>query len=152
MSEQTVSTKAGLLADIERTWQALNAGLDRLTEPQLSSISDAQGWTVKDHLIHLAHWERSMTFLLQGKPRHAGLEVPEAVYDRGDDDEINAAIYERHKAMPAAEARAQLRLTHQQLMALIQPLSDADLQKSYHHFLPIAEHLGWIEALADGTA
>jgi hypothetical protein len=33
---------------------------------------DGQGLTVKDHLIHLIFWERSVVFFLQGLPRHTG--------------------------------------------------------------------------------
>lgn len=171
MSERRVPTKAELLADIERTWTALNAALDRLTEAQLTIPRDAQGWTAKDHIIHLTHWERSMVFFLQGKPRHDGLGVDEALYLKGTDDEINAAIHDQHKNLSLAEALAQFHDTHGQLLKLLQPLTDDDLQKPYRHYLPdepgagdgpsaidlidgntanhFREHLAWIEALAD---
>ncbi len=173
MTERQVTTKAELLSDIEHAWAALNAALGRLTETQMTTIRDAQGWTVKDHLIHLAHWERSVVFFLlfflQGKPRHAGLDVEEALFLKGDDDEINAVIFQRRKDDPLGEALAQFRDIHQQLLQLLQPLADADLQRPYRHYLPeepgegdgppainviygnsarhFAEHLAWIEAL-----
>ncbi len=169
MTDRRITTKAELLEDIERTWAALNAALDRLTETQMTTIRDAQGWTVKDHLIHLAHWERSVVFFLQGKPRHAGLDVDEALYLNSNDDEINAVIFQGRKDDPFGEALAQFRDIHQQLLKLLQPLTDADLQQPYRHYLPnepgegdgppainviygnsahhFAEHLAWIEAL-----
>jgi uncharacterized protein (TIGR03083 family) len=169
MAEWRVTTKAELLADTDRNWKTLSAFLDGLTDAQLSAISDAQGWTVKDHLIHLTAWERSAVYFLQGKPRHVGLGTDEATYLTGDDDVINAAIYERQKAMPLADALTQFRAVHQQLLKTLEPLTDADLQKPYHHYLPdepgvgegpqainvvygnsayhFMEHLPWIEAL-----
>jgi hypothetical protein len=172
MTEKQAVTKAELLTDTEHAWAALNAALGRLTEAQMTTIRDAQGWTVKDHLIHLAHWERSVVFFLQGKPRHAGLEVDEALYLKdlkAEDDEINAVIFQRRKDDPLGEALAQFRDIHQQLLNLLQPLTDADLQRPYRHYLPeepgegdgppainviygdsahhFAEHLAWIEAL-----
>ena len=169
MSERQVMTKTALLADIDRTWTALNAALDRLTAEQMTTPKDAQGWTVKDHLIHMTAWERSVVFFLQGKPRHAGLGVDEAVYLEGKDDDINAVIYQQRQDLPLATALTQFRSVHQQLLQLLQPLTDADLQKPYRHYLPdepgegdgppaidvvysnsahhFTEHLAWIEAL-----
>ena len=173
MSEQHVTTKAELLVEIEHAWTTLNAALDRLTEAQMSVPQDAQGWTVKDHLIHLTFWERSVIFFLQGQPRHQGLGVEEALYLKGNDDEINATIYQQHKDLSVSETLAQFRSTHQQLLKVLQPLTDPDLQKPYRHYLPeepgegdgppalnviygnsahhFAEHLPWITALVEGT-
>lgn len=164
-------TKSELLSDMERDWTALNTALDHLTETQITSPTDAQGWTVKDHLMHLVAWEQSVVDLLQGRPRHVALGVDEALYLAGDEDAINAAIQLRQVAVPLIEALARLHQTHQQLLAALQPLSDADLHLSYRHYLPdepadgdgppaidviannsarhFAEHLPWIEALTN---
>jgi hypothetical protein len=167
MMNRPANTKAELLAAIEPAWVTLIAELDRLTDGQKTSIKDAQGWSVKDHLIHMAAWERSVVFFLQGQPRYAGLEVDQALYKNGTFDDINAAIFQQHKAMSLAEAMAQLRDVHRQLMQLLQPLTDADLQKPYRAYLPdelgddrlaidviysntaghFREHLDWIETL-----
>jgi len=174
MTEPQVTTKARLLVDIQRAWLALNAALNRLTPAQMTTRTDAQGWTVKDHLMHLAVWERSAVFFLQGRPRHVGLGVEEALYLNGSDDEINAAIFQQHKDLPRGQALAQLQDGHQQLLRLLEPLSDADPHKSYHQYLPdepgddngpsamsliagnsaehFTEHLGWIAALVGETA
>ena len=169
MTEQQTITKAVLLADIERDWAKLNTALDQLTEAQLTTSTDEQGWTAKDHVIHLMAWERSMVTMLQGIPRHEGLGVTEDLYLSEGFDAINADIQAQHQALPLAEALAQFRQTHQQLMTLLEPLSDQDLQQPYRHFLPdepgegdgpptinvvynnttghFSEHLDWIEAL-----
>ncbi|MGQ0603195.1 MAG: DinB family protein [Anaerolineales bacterium] len=169
MTERQVTTKAELLADTEQSWSALNAALDRLTEAQLTTTRDAQGWSVKDHLVHLTAWERSMVYLLNGRARHEGLGVDEAIYLKGEDDEINAVIQAQQKDLPLTTALAQFRAVHQQLLHALEPLTDADLQLPYRHYLPdepgegdgppvlnmiygnsadhFAEHLGWIESL-----
>jgi len=169
LAERQATKKAELLDDIKGSWAELNGALDRLTEDQKTTIRDAQGWAVKDHLIHMAAWERSMVFFLKGKPRHEGLGVDEQVYLRHDDDEINAAVYEGSKDLTLDEAVAQFRDVHEQLMRLVEPLTDADLQKPYSHYLPdepregdeptaldmicgntadhFREHLGWINEL-----
>src|SRR5574342_366784 len=100
MTKRPANTKAELLASIEPAWITLNAMLDRLTDRQKTTIKDEQGWTVKDHLIHLAAWERSVVFFLQGQPRYAGLCVNQALYKNGTFDDINATIFQERKEMP----------------------------------------------------
>jgi hypothetical protein len=169
MAPQHITTKAELLPAIAQHWTALQAALARLRETQLTTIRDAHGWSVKDHLVHLIYWERSALYFLQGQPRHLGLDVEEAVYLTEDDDLINAAIWQKHKNRPLPEVLADLQTVHQQLLVALQPLTDADLQQPYRAYLPdepgegdgppainvvygnsghhFAEHLAWIEAL-----
>ncbi|HET6262807.1 MAG TPA: ClbS/DfsB family four-helix bundle protein [Chloroflexia bacterium] len=131
-----VTTKVELLRDSAESWQELNSLLDQLPEAQATGLRDAEGWTVKDHVIHMTAWERSVVFFLQGKPRHEGLGVEEQLYQTGDDDAINAVVYEQRKDLSITDALAQFRDVHSQLLNLLQPLSDADLQKPYRHYLP----------------
>lgn len=98
MPEERVTTKAELLRAVEHTWAALHAALDRLSARQMTTLSDAHGWTVKDHIIHMTAWERSVVFFV--------------------------------------EAFEQFRTVHQHLVALLQPLTDADLQNPYRSYLP----------------
>lgn len=167
MTQHPVNTKAELLATIEPAWVSLNAALDRMTDRQKTTIKDTQGWTVKDHLIHISAWEGSVVFFLQGQPRNAGLGVDQALYENGSTDDINVAVFQQRKELPLAEALAQFRNVHRQLMQLLQPLTDADLRQPYRHYLPdelgdnriaidivysntaghFEEHLNWIETL-----
>jgi tRNA(adenine34) deaminase len=171
MTDLLINSKAKLLTSIERSWDSLNAALERLSEQQMTSIQDAQGWTVKDHLIHLAAWERSAVFFLQGQPRYLGLGVDQALYLRGSFDDTNAVIFEQHKGMSLAEAKAQFQDVHQQMLNLLQPLTDADLLKTYQEYLPeetgddrlaidvvygntaghYQEHQAWMEALVSNA-
>jgi hypothetical protein len=169
MSIRYVTEKAELLAHIAHNWAALNGALTQLTPETMTTVHDDQGWTVKDHLLHIYYWERSALYFLQGQPRFAGLGIPEAVYASDDVDLINDTIYQQHRSLPLAEALAQLRALQPELLAALAPLTDADLQKPYRHYLPdepgegdgpaamnvvygnsaghFAEHLTWIEAL-----
>ncbi len=129
-------TKAELVSEIEDAWTKLRAALDRLTETQMTEIRDAQGWTVKDHLVHMAAWERSVVVFLQGQPRHAGLPVDEQLYLSGDEDAINAVIQAQHKDVSLAEALGDLHAVHRQLLSEIEPLSEDDLYKANSDFQP----------------
>lgn len=162
-------TKADLLNAIEASWTKLNEALDRLTPEQMTEIRDPEGWSVKDHLVHMDAWERSVVVFLQGRPRHEGLGVDEQIYDRGDDDEINAAIQEQRKDISLSEALSELREVHGQLVSLLEPMTDDDMYKANSDFQPASsgerderpiagmiysntanhftEHQEWIESL-----
>lgn len=170
MTDKRITTKAELLAAIEHNWSALQVALDNLSPTTMTTIQDEQGWTVKDHLVHLYYWERSALYFLQGKPRHAGLGISEELYLQDDTDAMNAAICQGNHSLTLTAALAQLQAVHQELLAALDPLTDADLQKRYRHYLPdepgegdgppamnvvygnsahhFGEHLAWIEALA----
>lgn len=164
-----VLTKTELLSGIERNWKALTDWLAELTEEQLTQVRDPQGWSVKDHLIHISRWERWAVFYLQGKPCHLGVGVDESLYRSGPFDAINAVIFQQTQSVTSAEALDQLRQTHQQLLESLTAYSDIDLQNPYceagetvdenvppaanvlaegtvHHY---AAHLEWMKALAD---
>jgi hypothetical protein len=169
MTEQSHNVKGKLLGDIEREWGALNASLENLDETQMTEIRDPQGWSVKDHLIHMAFWERGVCFFLQGKPRHQGMEIDEELLKHGDFDQINAVIQQAQKDMSLAEVKALIHYCHRQLLHQVQGLSEADLLKPYRRYTPeesgegdgpptynmiydntaghFAEHREWIEAL-----
>ncbi|MBA2468405.1 MAG: ClbS/DfsB family four-helix bundle protein [Chloroflexia bacterium] len=162
-------SKAELERRLDESWSRLEQRIGEFDDRQLTGPQDPAGWAAKDHLMHLAAWERSMVFLLQGKPRHEGLGVDEAVYLDGGDDAINAVIQSATKDVPLTEVLALLRSTHEQLRALVSSMSDDDPRQPYSHFRPaepgedsgepilgrisgngdahFVEHLGYIEAI-----
>ncbi len=127
--------KVGLLQLIERSWAALETVVRPLTDAQMAARGPER-WSAKDHLAHLMAWENSMVYLLQGRARHLGLGVDEALYLRGNDDEINAAIQNKHRDRPPAEVLSQQRSVHERMIAALVDLSDADLRKTYSQYLP----------------
>jgi hypothetical protein len=173
MADRKINTKSALLADIIPAWTALNEALEHLSERQKNELKDAHQWSVKDHLVHLAAWENSVVYLLQGKPRHEGLGVEEYTYTLGDEDVINAAIHKKNQAMTYRQAVKRLRDVHAHLMAQIEQMDNTALLKPYRAYLPdepgegegppvIAliygntayhynEHLDWINALLEAN-
>ena len=159
----------GVVARLNADYAALTATLDGWTEAQQTARTDAQGWTVKDHITHLAAWEQSMVALFHGRPRHEGLSVSAALYASDEIDAINAAIRENHEDASLAEARELLADAHRQMLAVLGTLTFDDLFKPYSHFLPdepgdddgspiigrlrgntfghYAEHLPWMTAI-----
>jgi hypothetical protein len=171
MPERKINTKKALIADITQAWTALNQALEALTERQ-KRAKDANGWSVKDHLTHLAAWENSVVSMLQGRPRHEGLEVEAYTYELGDEDVINAAIQKKNQGLSYDQAFERMQAVHATLMGLIEEMSSADLLEPYREYLPneasegqgppvisviygntayhFNEHLEWINELVTG--
>lgn len=129
-------SKSELLYEIGQARNDLNAALSLLTSEQMTGIQDRQGWTVKDHLIHISAWERSVVVFLQGRPRHEGLGISGSVYANSDDDEINAAIQQAKRGMPLDEVLAEFAQVHDELLTQIEFMSDRDLSKANSDFQP----------------
>ncbi len=164
--------KAEQLERIDESWLRLNGFIESLTPAQLAGPTDAAGWTVKDHLAHLAAWERGLVFLLQRRPRHEGMGVEESVYLQAGLDDLNEAIRQVTVDTPIDEVIADLRGTHEQLRAMIAAMPEDDLRRTYSWFLPdepgeddgrpiisriaantdghFDEHLPWMQAIVAG--
>jgi hypothetical protein len=129
-------TKDELLAEVGRSWDVLTKALGRLPVERFESAQDSQGWTVKDHIAHLTAWERSVIALLQGRDRYQGLGVKEEVYLSRDYDRINDRIYWRTRTLPLKSVRDQSQEVHGELLASVEALTEADLQRPVRSFLP----------------
>ena len=164
-NEHDAITVANLLGRIGRGWDDLQAYIATLSREQLTGPADAAGWTVKDHLIHLAAWEDGIAAMLGGESRLAAMGIDQATWERGT-DAVNAAIYARNRDLPLEAALEHCRQVHRRLLDRIGAMDDADLLRPYSHYQPeaassqpilawivgnsfghYAEHRPWIEAL-----
>lgn len=160
-----------LMQQIKKSWDALYTYIDSLTEVQLTQPKDAAGWTVKDHLVHLAVWENAVLALLERKPKRETLDIDPETWDKDDDSEAaNAILHQRYHEMPLAEVRQTLQQNHALMVEKLMAMTEADLRLPYHHYqadtpderpliqwLPYEtayhydEHLPWIKAIIDGA-
>ena len=82
-----------LLARIANGWATLNQRIAPLSSAQLTAPGPDDGWSVKDHLAHLATWEGMLIALLEGKPIHSAFGLSRAEYDALEStDALNAVI------------------------------------------------------------
>ncbi len=93
------------------------------------------GWSIGDHLVHLAAWERGVAHYLQGRSRGGGMGLGEEAW-KADMDEVNAAIQERHAGLTAVEARRLLAQAQAEMDAALDGLRDEDLARDYGDLLP----------------
>ena len=162
-------TRDELLNNIHDGFHEFMSYLDTLSEADFTAHTDAAGWTVKDHIMHLVVWEDGMWPLLNRQSRREHMGLSQDVWQSGDFDAMNAVIQGQHRDKPLDEVMQEFRHIHQRLIAKIESLTDADLQRPYKDYQPgtthdspvidtiisdtydhYAEHRPWIEAIVSG--
>jgi uncharacterized damage-inducible protein DinB len=151
----TPEATTDVVARIDEAWAELERAVAALSEHDLTGVPDRAGWTVKDHLMHLAAWEQAFMAGLEGRPRHEALGIDEATF-QADDDTINAAIFVQHRDRPLGEVLAALRATHAatriRLAASAAGSGPALTDVAGNTWEHYAAHLGWIRQLVGRPA
>ncbi len=169
MTQESDITRSEVLETMQQGYNEFTSYLETLSAAQLTGLTDAGGWTIKDHVMHLAVWEDGMNALFERRSRAESMGVEQALFASGDWDRVNAVIQQRWQHLTWAEVLATFRQTHERLIAKITTLSDEDLQRPYRDYQPdstwdrpalttllgntsahYAEHRPWIEAIAAG--
>jgi uncharacterized damage-inducible protein DinB len=128
-------TKPDLLARMAETRAEVEAVIGQYTEAEVTRPG-AEGWSVKDHLSHLAVWEAPIRALLQGESLAVALGVDQETFKHGGINRINEVIQLRHKDEPLAHVMARLRESRQETLTLLERFTDADLLKPYSFYRP----------------
>jgi hypothetical protein len=161
------STRDELIQRVESDWAPFASLVSSLTDAQLTTPGP-EVWTPKDHVVHIAEWERGLTALLIGRLQSEGFGFDEAtsVQLAGDVEAINAVLYERNRALAVSEVLAISWKAHTALMEALGRLTDAEIQGTVADFgmdledhRPLAagigedsfghypEHTGWIREM-----
>lgn len=128
----------GFLFVIADARQSLESATSGRSEHDLTELRDAGGWAVKDHLYHLAVWERGIRYLLQGLPRHEGMELTWQQYRELDADGMNAVIFEKNRDRSLQDVLQVFHAEHETMVDyLASPvITWDDLQKPFNHYAP----------------
>ena len=129
------------------------------------------GWSVKDHLAHLEGWERYLLALLERRSPSVAIGIGLATLRSTDDDALNELLVEPTRSQPLAQVLADLRHTHEQLLAVIAALPEGDLARHAADYQPderaedtdsiagwiahicdehLRDHVVWIQAIVAG--
>ena len=81
------------------------------------------GWSVKEHLGHLADWQQYVADLL------AGATTPRRIRDDAEMDRLNGQIVAQIRARSLAEVRAGFQSSYDALRARLERLTDAELDR-----------------------
>jgi hypothetical protein len=149
-SEHDTAVRTEMIDRVQRSWDELRAAVDGLDDRQLGTAGP-DGWSVKDHLVHLERWEAYLLAELEGRGGRPELGLGEGT-ESPETDDINEALRASHAQLPAGEVRRRLDDTHARMTALLRTLDAAELERrhawiagnTYGHF---DEHVGWIRSL-----
>ncbi len=152
-------TKTELIERIRQAREELEKHLAALTPEQLSEPGP-EGWSIKDHLLHIVEWQRFLLGFLQGRTAHEWLGVAERVSSM-EVDAINDILYERQRERPVEQALADFRQSYDEVLAALENLPEENLRSPFwvldtseQYLLQEGissntcdhdmEHLGWI--------
>lgn len=158
--------KSELIARIREGRAALDALVAGLTPEQAALSGPDGGWSVKDHLAHLAAWQCVAYLRLIGHSNHEHevFGMDRARYEVvSNADVLNEAVYRASADRTLAEVRASFEQAYQQVLNTIASLQWDALQQltdshhpqlgtlaanvagnTYEHF---TEHSAWIQRL-----
>jgi len=112
-------TRDEVLGLIRDSRAALENALARIPEHRLQEALLDGGWSAKDLMAHVTHWE--MAFLSNvGEP-------PPPVPDQGSEEATNRAVYEHHRARPLGDVRREFEETHRRLVERVSGFDDDGL-------------------------
>jgi uncharacterized damage-inducible protein DinB len=140
-AEDRPRTVAELLSRIARERGALEEAVSGMSDEDF--VTTSGGWSVKDHLAHVAAWERRLLGEMQGDRAAARFGPDEAIFDTGNTDAINAMIHARHRDDSPETVRAEFRAAGEALHAAIAGLDAADLLQ------PVRPDDPMVDTLAD---
>ncbi len=158
--------KAELIRRIRAARKELEDTLRPMSAEELSRPGPDGGWSVLDHLIHLAEWRWKLLAMMQGRAGYEGLGIDAQTYQTAGLDGINAILHERNRRRPTAEVLTEFRRAHEVVLGAIERMDEADLQRVYDLADPTdtrrliegiiantyghdLEHLGWIREMLE---
>ncbi|MFW6042014.1 MAG: DinB family protein [Guyparkeria sp.] len=122
--------KDDVLSNIREARAELEASFAGLSQETLTGPVTDGGWSIKDHLAHIAEWQRRGLAVIAGKHPADGFDIDRATFeDLRDVHAINELLFQRHKDRPLGEVIEDFRATHQRVEETIQAMSEEDLQR-----------------------
>jgi uncharacterized protein (TIGR03083 family) len=132
MSEDfpTPTRRDEVLANIRKARAELEASIAGLSEQQMTGPVTAGGWTVKDHLAHIAEWQRRALAVIAGQHPADGFGIDRETFERLDDvHALNEILFKRNRDRPLADVIEDFRETHRLVEATVERMTDVDLQR-----------------------
>jgi hypothetical protein len=129
------STRAELMAELDREWASIERICFSLTEVDMVAPNAAGERSIKDVLVHLSAWEKylldRLSFVMTGmRPQYAVMTTSDDVH------RFNAQVYEQNKDRPLTSVVIEFRSLYRGVMTVLEALSDEQLTQAYNYDFP----------------
>lgn len=140
-----------LLRHYRESREKLLAAIEGLTDEEMSEPS-IDGWSVKDHLAHMALWDDIRA--AEVERISAGYESAWRMTD-DQDEALNGSGYQMRRSMSAAQARWELASSRRRLMDAIAGCTPRALDASLYGAAGLRsghedQHAEWLQRWRDG--
>jgi hypothetical protein len=119
-----------VLEDVHAARAEIEAIIDQLSLEQMTQATDDGGWTIKDHLAHIAEWQRRGLAAFEGRPPWEAFDIEREKYEKLDIDGINDILYQRSKDRPVEEVITDFRKTQEKVVMTLEQMNEDDLQRA----------------------
>ena len=127
--------KTDLIKRANDAWATLEEVLAG-TDGAALTATGSGGWSAKDHLAHIESWERYLLAILERRSPAAAVGTDPATLGSTDGDALNDLLIEPTKAHPLPRVLADLRGTHERLLAAIATVPEGDLDRLAADYQP----------------
>jgi hypothetical protein len=121
--------KAEVLENIRQARAELETSFARLSHEQMDGPATDGGWTIKDHLSHIAEWQRRALAVMDGREPHEGFQIDKETFDQFEDvHALNEYLFQRNRNRSLEDVLEDFRSTHQQVEARVGEMDNDQLQ------------------------
>jgi hypothetical protein len=119
--------KAQLLEAMQTEHTALDKVLADLTPEQMTAVSAATPWSIKDILAHLSAWEQLCLGWYKAGQRGQTPALPAEGFNWAQIPALNKQIFETHRARPLAEVKQQYQASYRRIYKTVEAISEEEL-------------------------
>jgi hypothetical protein len=124
----SINTKQELIEYTSSAWDAFVAYVDRLTDDQWIGLTDAAGWSVKDHVSHVTKWDRAVIDRLRNRaPLEESLGISDDAWSADSFDPMNEEIRQLAVNDSVQMVKAECDATWTDLLKLLGELNEDQL-------------------------
>ncbi len=130
--------KIDLIEKIKAGHAELDTALAGLSPEQLENSFMPGEWTVKETLVHLSTWERT---LLEDHSRWKHSEPLNELQGQAGVDAVNAETLKKARVMPLRQALEEYHSTFRELTAWLEDLDPEDLSRPFMYGMNLEEFI-----------
>jgi uncharacterized damage-inducible protein DinB len=124
------TTRDEVLANIRKARAELEASFAGLSEEQMTGPVTAGGWSIKDHLAHIAEYQRRALAVIAGRHQADGFGIDRERFEQFEDvHAVNEYLFQRNRDRALSDVIEDFRETHRLVEATVIQMTDADMRR-----------------------